>query len=755
MNVFEGPLDAIDWCNLHSPSSASINGWEGVTIYSQGLEPGVTDVTGQGGGIDVWIGYSTANTHPSTWAWTDWVEAAYQTDAGNNDEYAVQIGSDQEFAPGTYYYATRWQLNNGQYIYGGFSSTGGGFWDGTNNVSGVLTVNPVTNDICSDAVIVSCNNGAYGTTVGATLDTEVECPAPLTAPGIWYKYIGTGEMVSADVCGASFDTKIYIYTGTCGSLTCMDGNDDYCNLQSRVDWFAEAGEEYYILVHGFSSSTGIFYLNIDCTSPTTAIWVGSDGSNENPNPLEDWFGADNWDVQDVPGIATDVIIPTGLADYPTIDRLAVCNNILVGSDVSGTATILDRGYLTVNGTAIAERYFSGNDADWHLVSPPISDAQAGVFMDMYLMSFDETPAMPYGPDNDYGYTDIIEPMDGLTKMEGYALYSTLGANNTVSFTGNLNFSPQSHPFNLNGNNPYGWNLLGNPFVSSIDWETVTIPSGLSNEVHYIDAATGNDISYVQSVGGTGSQYIPPHQGFFVSASATGSLVLSDAQRTHEGSDSFYKNDNPNLLILVATNANFSDKTLIHFNEGAGVGHDGTFDAYKRISTSNPELPQIYSYTPSGDKLSVNGLPQTNMVPVGFVSLLPGEFEISTIETGDFSIVILEDLVTGIKTNMLADSYNFIYNLDDQENRFIVHFTPLAVEDNRESIFNIYSFSKDVYVSVPTDTKGEITIYSITGQEIANSAITGTISKISLKSTGFYIVKVQNGQELITRKVFVK
>jgi hypothetical protein len=41
---------------------------------------------------------------------------------------------------GTYYYATRFSLNGGAFLYGGYSLTGGGFWDGTSNVSGVLTV---------------------------------------------------------------------------------------------------------------------------------------------------------------------------------------------------------------------------------------------------------------------------------------------------------------------------------------------------------------------------------------------------------------------------------------------------------------------------------------------------------------------------------------------------------------------------------------------------------------------------------------
>jgi hypothetical protein len=46
-------------------------------------------------------------------------------------------------AEGLYYYATRFKYNDDPYVYGGFN---GGFWDGTTNVSGVLTVSEVLPD---------------------------------------------------------------------------------------------------------------------------------------------------------------------------------------------------------------------------------------------------------------------------------------------------------------------------------------------------------------------------------------------------------------------------------------------------------------------------------------------------------------------------------------------------------------------------------------------------------------------------------
>jgi len=86
-------------------------------------------------GLNAWIGYSTSNTNPETW--TNWVPAAYLGAAGGNDEFKADLGSVIS-ETGTYYYASRFQAGAGPFVYGGYNS---GFWDGTVNVSGVLTVN--------------------------------------------------------------------------------------------------------------------------------------------------------------------------------------------------------------------------------------------------------------------------------------------------------------------------------------------------------------------------------------------------------------------------------------------------------------------------------------------------------------------------------------------------------------------------------------------------------------------------------------
>ena len=121
------------------------------------------------------------------------------------------------------------------------------------------------NDLCVNALALQ--SFQTGSTVSATVDNVGYCGTHNTAAGVWYTVTGISGPITVDTCNASdFDTKISVFQGSCGGLTCVDGNDDdsSCNfngLHSSVTWTATASETYYVLVHGFGSNTGEFGLN--------------------------------------------------------------------------------------------------------------------------------------------------------------------------------------------------------------------------------------------------------------------------------------------------------------------------------------------------------------------------------------------------------------------------------------------------------------------------------------------------------------
>lgn len=137
------PDPDFNWVNLQFPGSATIEPGENLDVFAQAYIEGVTGQASPAPGVSAWIGYSASNTNPT--GWTNWFPATFNGPAGNNDEYLTNLGQ-YITSEGTYYYASRFRLNTGEYFYGGYSETGGGFWDGTENISGVLTVEGIAPD---------------------------------------------------------------------------------------------------------------------------------------------------------------------------------------------------------------------------------------------------------------------------------------------------------------------------------------------------------------------------------------------------------------------------------------------------------------------------------------------------------------------------------------------------------------------------------------------------------------------------------
>jgi len=149
---------------------------------------------------------------------------------------------------------------------------------GQNTTFNVCITSPPANDLCANAIAVTCNSVTAGSTVGSTLiGAPATCTTSLnTAGGVWYTVQGWGGPMVASLCGSGFDTKIGVFTGSCGALTCVIGNDDFCGTQSQVTWASVAGTTYYIYVTGFGAASGSFDLTVTCgtTAPTC---VGANG----------------------------------------------------------------------------------------------------------------------------------------------------------------------------------------------------------------------------------------------------------------------------------------------------------------------------------------------------------------------------------------------------------------------------------------------------------------------------------------------
>lgn len=128
------------------------------------------------------------------------------------------------------------------------------------------------NDACRDAEFVTALPFATtGSTRFATGDAPpaTTCGTPVSAPGVWYSFLGDGTTVTITTCGVEtdYDTQLNVYCGPCNSLICVAGNDDdpSCggNAQaSRITLCTQIGVVYRVLVQGFGGAVGDFSLEI-------------------------------------------------------------------------------------------------------------------------------------------------------------------------------------------------------------------------------------------------------------------------------------------------------------------------------------------------------------------------------------------------------------------------------------------------------------------------------------------------------------
>ena len=307
--------DLPDYVNLQFPSTLTFPEGGNGTVYGQVYEGGLTNVepgyTGQAAGITAWVGVSPegSNTNPNTW--TDWTPATWNSfaPASNNDEYQATIGA--VLTPGTYYYATRFRLNSGAYVYGGIDGSGNGnFWNGTTHNSGVLTITPPpapANDECAGATLLIvddtfCNGtNTNGTNLGAT-NSGVAAATCFNygQNDVWFSFVAPLDTATVDIStdflgGTLYDTEVALYSGICGTLTEEDCNNDggttiqpngfsWNSLITNSD--VVAGNTYYVRVSGYSAAyTGTFCLRVSRNTLSNDAFNTSNFSYY-PNPVK-------------------------------------------------------------------------------------------------------------------------------------------------------------------------------------------------------------------------------------------------------------------------------------------------------------------------------------------------------------------------------------------------------------------------------------------------------------------------------------
>ena len=125
-----------------------------------------------------------------------------------------------------------------------------------------------SNVVCSSGEVLSSIEPEHpptyvsGSTMVVEYDGSLSCGEESSSPGLWYTISGSGFGLKASTCHGEtdFNATISVYSGSsCIDLNCADvERKDDCS----VNWFGEAGVEYYIRVHGRGPEKGNFGLTL-------------------------------------------------------------------------------------------------------------------------------------------------------------------------------------------------------------------------------------------------------------------------------------------------------------------------------------------------------------------------------------------------------------------------------------------------------------------------------------------------------------
>ncbi len=509
----------------------------------------------------------------------------------------------------------------------------------------------------------------------------------------------------------------------------------------------------------------------------------------------DWATGSNWEDGIVPATVVNVTIPTGASNYPIISGDAAtpseCNNLTIESGaslsipvdkaltVSGTITnsagnsgIVVQSSSSGDGSLIfssgtpsgtVERYiaaYSGASDGFHMLSSPVNN--------MVIAGSDFVPGTSEPNRDDlYGWDEVSNEWknykiggNNITNfVNGAGYLVAYESTATKDFTGTLNKDDVSKSglTYTDASGRQGWHLLGNPYQSALYWNKTAW--GLTNVDATAKIWKESTSSYIDIAASTG--IIPAMQGFFVHANAaTGSLTIDATDRTHNAQD-WYKNTEVNKLVLTAydTEGGTAQECIVKVVDDATNQFDSDYDSRFLPGYA----PQFYVKM-DGIELSTTAFPELTsemIIPMSFIKNNSTEYNIEVIGVNEIEHqehVYLTDLKTNT-TQLLNEnpSYYFTAEDGDVEERFVVHFSALSVNENDFSE-NVKAFYSNDNIEIRTNKpiSAEINVYSVSGSLINTFNLDGESSaSINIGDyKGLAIVSVISDGHTFNNKVIV-
>lgn len=520
--------------------------------------------------------------------------------------------------------------------------------------------------------------------------------------------------------------------------------------------------------HEYRVTTNYFNRESELSNPVS-VAVGSDKQfvdNDNPN----WSDSENWaggkpDATSKVWIRNDVIIDEDV----TVNSLYINDNTNVTVAEGVTLTISDAAQnlsgadglviesdaaLKTNAEnlqATVKRDIEANASKdswtgkWHFLSSPVAAASVAGFVnnadnqDYDLYIYDETSGYWYNEKAD-GHSSANEfyTTNGTNFVPGRGYLASYGTDKEMSFSGVINAGEISIPVTAEGLRYTGFNLIGNPYPCSIDWDAESgwtrAALGINPYIWIYNDDVDQYGAYQLGNHGVGTNgvtnVIASCQGFFVKAIENGTLKMNDDVKT-TATGVFRKEKNNKSISIKVEGRNGSDEVMMCLT-------DEGFNNAEKLYSRNEAVPSLYLKV-DNEKYSIVNVAEDESVtiPLGFEPGTTGKFTISS-----NSNVQLIDNLTGNVTDLSSSSYAFIGSNADNADRFLIRISGDSENDDF-----VYQNGDELIIS----GNGNVQVIDCLGRVVINETVNNGRVNVSGLNKGVYVVRMNGDVQKIVIK----
>lgn len=696
-------------------------------------------------------------------------------------------------------------------------------WDGVSSFStsegtiawdsGPVDINPGTIIVFTD--VDSDGNANYGVSIGSITtpdagfnlsggtggDTLLAYIGTLGSPTAFLTGIKNAELTAGELDNTGLTSEVnfmkFSPTASPDGGYYSGSRSNQASYSSYLTFLVADDEDAnYSWTHDTTNGENILPISQEAFTTNTTNWTGGTSSV--------WSLAGNWDngiptsssLATIPDVTTSPIISSGteaeVGNLTINSGETLTINSANALTVSGVLTIT--GDLTMNSSSslIVRGTSTGNltynrtlgTTNWYLISSPVSGQDIDAFASaegLAVGTLDNRGLGDYNnttPGWEY-YQNGASGTGNFTLGDGRAI--KLAATGDIAFTGSVSTSAVGIAITSNTN---AFNLIGNPFLSSIPANTnadatnniLTINSSSLSETtlwFWDQSANAGAGGYEQINQASSSMFIDPSQGFFVSSSGSHTFNFTEAMQSHQSSDSFQRNNATSTrpeIILSLTDGTAVKEADIYYIDGTSTGFDNGYDSSIFGGVSNDFV--IYTHAVAngnGRNLGIQSLPDSNfenmIIPVGVHATSGTEITISAnavnLPTG--INVYLEDKDNNTFT-LLDGSSDFTTTLSSDLNgigRFYIHTSSQALsldEVNLDNISMYTSSANNLRIVGVQNRNADVKIYNILGSQVLRSSFQGNgVNDITLPNlkTGVYIIQLKTEAGKLNKKVIIE